>query len=376
MTLGCAAKKVKRLAHGHLQHVVNILLLVAHVEHAALVARAAALLADQFHVGQKAHFHGHGAVALARFAAAAGNIEGKMPGSEPALFRFRRGGENFADGVERLQIGRGIRARRPADGRLVHHLDCRERRIAFEPVAEFAPVSAGALGLQRFVEHVVHQRRFPRAGNAGDGHEHAQRDHHVHALQIVAVRAENFQELALRLAAPRRHRDVQIAAQITAGERMRVGQHCVARARKNQLAAVLACARAEIENMVGGENRVGIVLHHQQRVSQVAQAFQNLNQAVGVARVQPDRRLIQHVERAHEVRTQRRGQLDALRLAAGKRGSQPVERQIVEPDFVEESQALLDFFQNFVGDRGFGGAQLQALEETGALPSPSSGRLR
>ena len=91
-------EKCERLAHGQLQHFVNVFLSVAHFEHAALVARAAAFLADQFDVGQEPHFHRHGAIALARFAAAAGNVERKMAGREAALFRFRRGGENFADG--------------------------------------------------------------------------------------------------------------------------------------------------------------------------------------------------------------------------------------------------------------------------------------
>ena len=132
-----------------------------------------------------------------------------------------------------------------------------------------------------------------------------------------------------------------------------IRQHCVARAGENQFAAVFARAGAEIEHVIGGQDRVRIVLHHQQRVAQIAQALQNFNQAVRVARMQADGRLIQHVQRAHQMRAQRRGQLDALRFAAGKRGGQPVERQIIEAHFVEETQALLDFFQNFFGDRGF-----------------------
>ena len=67
--------------------------------------------------------------------------------------------------------------------------------------------------------------------------------------------------------------------------------------------------------------------------------------------MQADRRLVEHVERADQMRTERRGQLDALRFAAGKRRCQPVEREIVEAHFVEKSQALLNFFENFVGDR-------------------------
>ena len=117
---------------------------------------------------------------------------------------------------------------------------------------------------------------------------------------------------------------------------------------------MLAGARAQIENVVGGENRVGIVLDDQQRVAQIAQPFQNLNQPVRVARMQPDGRLVQHVERAHQMRPQRRRQLDALRLAARKRRGQPVERQVVEAHFIEKAQPLLNFLQHFFGDCRFG----------------------
>ena len=106
-------------AHGELQHFVNIFVAVAHFQHAALEARAAAFLADQLHVGEELHLHGDRAVALAGFAAAAGDVEGEMAGGEAAALGFGRGGENFADGVEGFQIGGGIRARRAADGRLV-----------------------------------------------------------------------------------------------------------------------------------------------------------------------------------------------------------------------------------------------------------------
>ena len=106
-----------------MQHFVDILVAVADFEDAALEARAAAFFADQLDVGQKLHLDGDGAVALAGFAAAAGNVERKMSGGEAAAFGFWRVGEDFADGVERLQIRGGIRARRAADGRLIDEDD-------------------------------------------------------------------------------------------------------------------------------------------------------------------------------------------------------------------------------------------------------------
>src|SRR5580698_4378190 len=55
---------------------------------------------------------------------------------------------------------------------------------------------------------------------------------------------------------------------------------------------------------------------------------------------------------------QRSRQLDALRLAARERGSQPVQSQIIEPDLVQKPQTLLCFFQYLLDDRRLGRAQL------------------
>ena len=70
--------------------------------------------------------------------------------------------------------------------------------------------------------------------------------------------------------------------------------------------------------MIRRAQHIGIVLHHQDRVAQVAQLFKNVNQPRRVARMQPDRRLIQHIQRAHQPRPQRSRQLNPLRLAAAK----------------------------------------------------------
>ena len=83
----------------------------------------------------------------------------------------------------------------------------------------------------------------------------------------------------------------------------------------------------------------------------------------GVAAVQPDGRLVQHVARAHQPRAQAGGQLDALRFAAGERGREAVERQVLQPDVVQELQPLADLDQDLVGDGGLFRRQLERVEE-------------
>ncbi len=145
---------------------------------------------------------------------------------------------------------------------------------------------------------------------------------------------------------------------------------------ENHLAAVFAGAGAEIENVIGGEDGVGIVLDDQERVAEIAQAFQDVDEAMRVARMQADGRLIENVERADEMRAERCGQLDALGFAAGESGGEAIERKILEADFDQVAQALLDFFENFRGDAGFGGRELNGLEKFAGFARRSCCRLR
>src|SRR6266508_6663535 len=94
-------------------------------------------------------------------------------------------------------------------------------------------------------------------------------------------------------------------------------------------------------------------------------------QAVVVALVQTDRWLVEHVHHAGQSRPDLRRKPDALRLAPGKRFRRPVERKIVEPDIVEELQAVDDLLYDFVGDRLPLAFELQVPEEfTGFLERP------
>ena len=136
--LGHAGEEVQRLLHRQVQHVVNVLAVIANLQHFRLVARALALLADQLHVGQELHLHRDRAVALAGFAAAAGNVEGEMSRGVAALLALRQRGEQLADGVERLDVGHRIGARRAADGRLIDQHDF------VDPLRAFHALDLGA----------------------------------------------------------------------------------------------------------------------------------------------------------------------------------------------------------------------------------------
>ena len=80
--------------------------------------------------------------------------------------------------------------------------------------------------------------------------------------------------------------------------------------------------------------------------------------------MQSDGGLVEHVACADQPRAQTCGKLDALRFAAGERGREPVERQIIQPDIVQELQALPDLHQDLVGDRALLRAPAPARRRT------------
>ena len=129
------------------------------------------------------------------------------------------------------------------------------------------------------------------------------------------------------------------------------------------LAAAVARAGAEVDEVVGRLDHLAVVLDQDQRVAQVAEPLQGREQPGVVARVEADRRLVEDVEDARQAAADLAGQPDALALAAGERGRAPGQAQVVEPDVDEELEAVADLADEVAGDVLLVAAELQALEE-------------
>ena len=117
-------------------------------------------------------------------------------------------------------------------------------------------------------------------------------------------------------AAHRRHWDLALSGQVLAGDAVGIGHDRLGRAFGDDVAAMDAGARPHIDNPIGGADRLLVVLDDDDRVAEVAQPLQGREQPPVVALVQPDRRLVQHVEHAGQPRADLRGQPDPLALAA------------------------------------------------------------
>jgi hypothetical protein len=103
--------------------------------------------------------------------------------------------------------------------------------------------------------------------------------------------------------------------------------------------------------VVGGEDRVPVVLHHEHAVAEVDQPPERLEQPRVVAGVEADARLVEHVEHAHERRTDLRGEPDALPFAARERLRRAIEAEVVEADVDQEAQPRDHGAEQGLGDR-------------------------
>ena len=130
----------------------------------------------------------------------------------------------------------------------------------------------------------------------------------------------------------------------------------------HQPAAALARARADVDDVVGGADRLLVVLDHDQGVALVAQVLERAEQDRVVARMQADRRLVEHVAHALQVAAELRREADALRLAAGERRRGAVEGQVAEAHLLEELQPALDLGDDVAGDLGLAALQRQRLD--------------
>ena len=84
----------------------------------------------------------------------------------------------------------------------------------------------------------------------------------------------------------------------------------------DDLAAVLTGGRTQVHDPVCFTDGFIVMFDDQDSVAQVAQALECLQQPGVVARVQANRRLVEHIQHADQPRADLRGQADALGFAA------------------------------------------------------------
>ena len=129
------------------------------------------------------------------------------------------------------------------------------------------------------------------------------------------------------------------AGEPIAGAALGMVEHRRRRALEDDLAAELAGAGAHLDDLIGRADQRRLVLDDRHRVAAIAQPRDRVDQPRQVGRVQPGRRLVEHVQHAGEIRAERRGERDALRLAAAERAQRPVDGEMPDADVAPDTPA-------------------------------------
>ena len=170
-------------------------------------------------------------------------------------------------------------------------------------------------------------------------------------------------------APPARDRDGRSPSQIVAGERSGLPGDLRRRASGDHLPTMPARAGAEVNHIVRGGDHVEVMLDDEDGVAEVAQAAQDADQALGVALVQPDGRLVEDVEHAAQLGAEQRRQAQPLRLASGERRRPALQRQVASADLDQPSDAYMQ-----AGQDGFGDEPLIRAENSGKTVQPGAQR--
>ena len=204
----------------------------------------------------------------------------------------------------------------------------------------------------RLGQDLADQRGLARAGDPGDGGEHAQGDLRVEVHQVVARDAAQPQppldraRRALRRRAARRvvgravGRAVRGAVREQEGARgglRHVGQAGHGAAVQHRAAAVPGLG-PHVHDPVGAPHHGHVVLHHEHRVPGGLQLLEHGQQRLGVGRVQARRGLVEHVDHPEEPGAQLGGDPQPLHLPRGERGRGPVQAQVAQPQVQEHLQ--------------------------------------
>ncbi len=208
-------------------------------------------------------------------------------------------------------------------------------------------VPAVEAGLEMAVDHIVEQRALSRAGHAGHRRQCAERNVDVHVSKVVEGGAAHPEPLGSGRASRARYGDSLFAGEVPAGQGVSGARD---RPGVNHASAVLARSGSQLEHEVGLADRAEVVLDHEHGVARVAKPPEEREKPVGIARMEPDRGLIEHVERVNQARSERVGEGDALRFSARQSASLTLQGEISESDVPQELQSRLQLVEDELGD--------------------------
>ena len=192
----------------------------------------------------------------------------------------------------------------------------------------------------------MYQRGLARAAHARDAHQAIERYVHVDALEVVLLRAFDAQRSGRGgTRGSGRYLDPPAMKQIIGGQRALRLRKRAGPALKDDLTAMLAGTRPDVDQPVGRLHHLGVVLDHDQRVAGIAQPLHHADDAADVACVKTDGGFVEDEQGIHERGAERRGEIDPLHLTSRQGARLTVEIEISESDIGQILEPRTDLVQ-------------------------------
>ena len=108
----------------------------------------------------------------------------------------------------------------------------------------------------------------------------------------------------------------------------------------DHLAAQSSCARSDVDDIVCSTDNLLVMFDDNDRVAEVAQAFQHADELLGIAGMESYRWFIEDIHRAHEGAAQRCRQVNALAFAAREGIGKSTQGEVAQSDVNQVSHAV------------------------------------
>ena len=295
------------------------------------ITRASTCWADDLDVGQKLHVERYRARAVTRRAAQGASVVAKGTRFVAGCLGLGRTGEGAAQLIMDVGIGRYRRAHVGADRCSVNQV-CACDTLSVDPAHMAWHALASCLGLKRRDECLEHQRRLTRTRNA------RHRDKAT-ARYIDFERFDGMDGIGCHadvaliehfLVSHLRTHTLGVCAQKRGDAAALRLFDLVHRASGNHITAACSGNGAHLDQIVGFRQHTCIVVDNNHGVAVIHQIAHHAYQTINIGRMQANRRLVQHIEHARRSVAHHAGELHALTLARGERGTGAIERKVVE----------------------------------------------
>ncbi|OPZ44246.1 MAG: hypothetical protein BWY93_00638 [Euryarchaeota archaeon ADurb.BinA087] len=328
----------ERLLHGHIKDLGDGLPLVFHLERLAVVPPAPALFAFDVDIREEVHLDLDQPVPLAGLATASLQVEREPSRLVTTDLRLLGPGERLPDLVKDLGVGGRVAPRGLSDRALVDHDHLVDLGIELDRF-ELPGSDPGMVEilLERLIKGIIDEGRFAASGHPGDDREDAEGDPDIDVLEVVLLAAGNYEVPGI-LSSFVRDIYLQSSRQVLSREGLTAPLDLCGGSFRYHVPAVEAGARPHVHNIIGAPYGILVMFDHDERVPEVAEPPEGVDQLLVVFLVEADRGLIEHVQHSHQVGPDLGCQADPLGLTARKGAGIPREGEVAEPDLLEEVQ--------------------------------------